>query len=72
MVLISWYFITKRQKALEAKEDLEEREKVMKRDNTVLSSADATEPAKFTLKQKAQTLNRRLPRWRQDVASPTA
>ncbi|QDS72395.1 hypothetical protein FKW77_008686 [Venturia effusa] len=69
-VFICWYFITKRQKATEAKEDLEERAKVVQRTNTFSSMADAEHPVKPTLKQKAQVLAKRLPRWRQDVKPP--
>jgi hypothetical protein len=67
VVLVSWYFITKRWKAQEVKENLEEREKVVQRSNTFMSTADAEAPAKLTIKQKAQNLTRRLPRWRQDI-----
>jgi hypothetical protein len=67
LVLISWYFISKRQKAQEAKEDLEERMKIVQRTNTLMSMADADVPTELTLKQKAQKLTRRLPRWWQDI-----
>lgn len=67
LVIISWYFITKRQKEREAKEDSDEREKVMKRANTLLITTGAEELVKPTMKQKAQILTKRWPRWRQDI-----
>jgi hypothetical protein len=67
LVLISWYFITKRQKAREEREDVEEREKFVQRTNTMTSALDVKTPIKHTIQEKTKALKRRLPFHREDI-----